>query len=188
VPRQPGQTATAHKPARFNAIYHAPGHLGWPQRTVLYSMVFGVRPGNVLIVGTNQAGAALIVGTALEDVGAGTVTWVDPDPDLAPENWQKIGHRTALVNGAGTGALADARARSGAAFDFAFIDYPETTVPDWSGLLSVISDHAPVLINAAPKDFAPGRPELADGGWLVPGSLRLLRCRPNDWAIVEAKS
>jgi predicted O-methyltransferase YrrM len=178
VPRQAGQTARAQKPARFNAIYHAPGHLGWPERTVLYSTLFGARPGNVLIAGTSQGGAALIAAAALDDVGAGTVTCVDPDPNLAPENWQKIGHRTALVHGTGIGALADARVRSGAAFDFAFIDCTETTVPDWNGLLSVISDGALILVHAAPKDFAHGHPDLADGGWLVPGSLRLLRRRP----------
>ncbi len=56
VPRQAGQTGRAQKPARFNAIYHAPGHLGWPERTVLYSTVFGARPGNVLIAGTRGPG------------------------------------------------------------------------------------------------------------------------------------
>jgi hypothetical protein len=182
-PRGAGPSAQTPKAVRFHAIYQAPGPLGWAERTVLYGTSLGARPRNVLVVGKGQAGAALIVVGALDDAGAGALTCLDPDLDIAPEHWQMAGHRTRVVIGAGAEGLAAALVRSGAAFDFAFVDYAEPALlPDWGALVGALRDGAPMLIHAAPPAFA-GLPEaLNDGGVLVPpadgtGGLRLLRRR-----------
>jgi predicted O-methyltransferase YrrM len=182
VPRPAGQTPSANKPARFNAIYHAPGSLGWAERAVLYSTVFGAGPRSVLVVGKGQGGAAQIVAAALDDRDAGALTYVDPDPNIPPELWQKLGQRTALMVGSGPEALAEGRVRSGADFDFAFIDHTDTAGPDWPAITPLLSDDALILVHAAPQDFALSHPELRDGGMLVPqsdgtGGLRVLRRR-----------
>ncbi len=179
VAKPTGLQASAQKPARFNALYYAPGALGWAERTLLYATVFGARPLNVLIVGQEQGGAALIVVAALDDLGTGTVTCVDPDPNIFPEHWLKMGHRTALLTGGAR--LADARERSGSAFDFTFLDL-SATAADWNALAAVLDGGAPIVAHGGPTDFAVPHPEFCDGGVLVARAegadgLRLLRRR-----------
>jgi predicted O-methyltransferase YrrM len=180
TPKPAGHTPASNKPARFNAIYHAPGALGWAERTVLYSTAFGAGPRNVLLVGNGQAGTAQIIAAALDDRDAGTLTYIDPDPNIAPELWQKIGHRTALVVGRVPEALVEGRGRAGAYFDFAFIDHAHSPGPDWPAIAPVLSNAALVLVHAAPHDFTFSQPGMKDDGVLVPandgsGGLRLLR-------------
>jgi predicted O-methyltransferase YrrM len=182
APKPVGHTSSGNKPARFNAIYHAPGPLGWAERAVLYSTVFGAGPRNVLLVGKGQTGAAQIVVAALDDRDAGALTYVDPDPNIAPDLWQKMGHRTALVVGGGPEALAEGRTRAGADFDLAVIDHADTLSPDWPAIAPVLSNAALILVHAAPQDFALAHPDLRDDDVLVPkgestGGLRLLRRR-----------
>ena len=179
VAKPAGQLVSAHKPARFNALYYAPGGLGWAERTLLFATVFGARPRNVLIVGKQQGGAALIVVAALDDLGLGAVTCVDPDPNISPDHWLKMGHRTTLVTA--EEALAKARERSGSAFDFAFLDL-SAMAPDWDALAAALHGGATILAHGGPTDFAVAHPEFCDGGVLVPqaegsGGLRLLRRR-----------
>jgi predicted O-methyltransferase YrrM len=179
----PVQKIGARKPGRFNAIYHAPGGLGWAERALLYATVFGARPQNMLTIGRGQTGTALIAVAALDDAGGGDVTCVDPDPDCAPEYWQKIGHRTAFVVGRGIDAVANARARSGADFDFAFLDFAEPgLIPDWNTLATLLCEGAPILAHNATPAFLRGHGLVIDGGELVSevdgvGGLRLLRMR-----------
>jgi hypothetical protein len=180
APRAAGHSLSANKPARFNAIYHAPGPLGWAERAVLFSTVFGAGPRNVLLVGDDQSGAAQIIVAALDDLDAGALTYLDPDPNIPPELWQKMGQRMALVVGTGPEAFAEGRGRSGAEFDFAFIAHAETPGPDWPAIAPVLSDAALVLVHAPPQDFALSHSGLRDDGVLVPqgdgtGGLRLLR-------------
>ncbi len=171
----------SRKPGRFNAIYHAPGGLGWAERALLYATVFGARPENMLVIGRGQTGAAMIAVAALDDAGGGGVTCVDPDPDCAPEYWQKMGHRIAFVVGRGVDAVASARERSGADFDFAFLDFAEPgLIPDWNTLAGLLSEKASILAHTATPEFLLGHRLVSDGGELVRavngvGGLRMLR-------------
>jgi hypothetical protein len=175
-----GHLPSTAKPARFNAIYYAPGPLGWAARAILYSTAFAARPANALIVGEGQGGAASIMVAALDDLGIGTLTCVDSDPDISPELWLKMGHRTALLTDCRNEAIAAARTRTGADFEYAFVD--EAAVSDWAALVAVLGDNAIVLLHTASNHPINAHAELIDGGALAPttdtaAGIRLMRRR-----------
>ena len=49
-------------------IYDAPAHLTMPERFLLYSLIYGLRPASVLEIGIAQGGAALESNLTLGDV------------------------------------------------------------------------------------------------------------------------
>ena len=49
-------------------IYDAPAHLTMPERFLLYSLIYGLRPASVLAIGTAQGGATLESNLTLDGV------------------------------------------------------------------------------------------------------------------------
>jgi hypothetical protein len=117
----------------------------WPERVLIYSLVYGLRPRRCLEVGTFQGGSAVLIVAALDDIGDGRLVCVDPHPKVPEEVWAGLAHRAAMVAGPSPAALAEAAGVAGGGFDFALIDgahgYAEV-VADFEGALPVLADDA----------------------------------------------
>lgn len=140
------------RPERFNIIYSAPVFMTWPERVVLYSLVFGLRPQRCLEIGTKAGGSALIIGAALDDIGAGQLVCVDPEPQVKPEHWRQLAHRAQLVTGMSPKVLPQAAEAAGGPFDFALIDGDHErkgVIKDIEGLLPLMASGAYLLFHDA---------------------------------------
>lgn len=140
------------RPGRFSAIYTAPVLMTWSERVVLYATVFGLRPRRCLEIGTHKGGSSLIIGAALDDIGAGRLVCVDPNPLVAPEHWQQIAHRAALLKGGSPQILSQAIEAAGGCFDFALIDGDheyDGVIRDIEGVLPLLEDSAHLLFHDA---------------------------------------
>lgn len=142
----------ASRPGRFGIIYTTPAHMTSPERVLLYSLIFGLRPRRCLEIGTHKGGSALIIAAALDDLGAGHLVCIDPQPMVAPEHWAQVSHRATMIAGASPAVLPRAVEAAGGRFDFALIDgdheYPGV-VSDIEGVLGVLEPHAYLLFHDA---------------------------------------
>lgn len=130
-------------PGRVQYLLDAPAELLLPERLLMYSLVRGLRPARCLEIGTHFGGSTTITCAALDDVGAGCLVCVDPNPLVPPDVWARLAHRATMVRGTSPGALADAMATAGGPFDFVFIDGDHTRA-------GVVRDVEAVLAVAAP--------------------------------------
>jgi predicted O-methyltransferase YrrM len=93
------------------------------ERLLLYALVFALRPRRYLEIGTFKGGSALIVSAAMDALDtAGRVVCVDVAPEILPEHWNRLEHRTTLLKGTSPDILPQAKAAAGGAFDFVLID------------------------------------------------------------------
>ncbi len=106
----------------FNSVYTSPAELRMPERVVLYSLIFGLQPRNCLEIGTFRGGSTAIICGAMDDTGFGQLACVDPMPQVAPELWSQIAHRSRMFEGPSPDILPEVARKMGVAFDFAFID------------------------------------------------------------------
>jgi len=122
------------------------------ERQLLYALVVALSPARILEIGTHQGGSALIIGAALDEIGAGSLVCVDLDPIVTEEAWQRIAHRATLLRGASPAVLVEARTAAGGLFDLAFIDgdheFPGV-IRDIEGVLPLLADHAYLLFHDA---------------------------------------
>lgn len=112
-------------------LYDAPAHLTMPERFLLYSLVYGLRPASAVEIGTAQGGAAMIICTAMDAVGSGRLICIDPAPQVAPDHLARISHRVSLISTASPEAVIQAHESLGSPFDFVFVDGDHT----YSGVL-----------------------------------------------------
>lgn len=183
----------------MDVIADAPVLMQRSERLLLYGLVVGLRPARNLEIGTHKGGSAMIIVTALDDVGAGTLVCIDPASVVDPAHWQRIAHRATLLEGSSPEVLEPALATAGGHFDFVLIDGDHTypgVLRDIEGVLPVLADEAYVLFHDAHFRDVRGaidqalllhRRELVDCGLLsveqnveienavVWGGLRLLR-------------
>lgn len=110
------------RPSRFSMLYHVPIQMTWADRVVLYSTVFGIRPKRILEIGTLFGGSTLVMCSALDDLQEGQICCVDPKPQIAPENWEKLKHRAKVFAEFSSSGVAKAATTVGGTFDFALID------------------------------------------------------------------
>jgi predicted O-methyltransferase YrrM len=140
------------RPGRFGVVYATPAHMLATERVLLYALVFALRPQRSLEIGTFRGGSALVIGAALDDLGAGTLVCVDPAPQVAPEEWALIGHRATLVGEPSPAALVRAREIAGDPFDFVLVDGEhdyDGVVRDLEGVLPYLAGEAHVLVHDA---------------------------------------
>jgi predicted O-methyltransferase YrrM len=140
------------RPGRFEVIYTTPAHMTAAERVMLYAMVFSLRPERCLEIGTYLGGSALIIGAAMDDLGAGRLFCVDPNPQVAPDHWKQIEHRAAMIAKPSPQALFEAMRLAGGKFDFAFIDGDHETpgvIQDIEAALEVLTPDAYVLLHDA---------------------------------------
>jgi predicted O-methyltransferase YrrM len=145
------QTMEIH-PRRFGIIYTAPVLMTVSERVVLYGIVFGLRPRRCLEIGTNKGGSSLIIGAALDDIGAGRLVCVDQNPLIAPEHWEQLAHRVTLLKGTSPDILGQALEVAGGKFDFALIDGDHElpgVIRDIEGVLPLLEDEAYMMFHDA---------------------------------------
>ena len=190
---------------RMDWLLEAPAELLLPERLFLYALVRALRPARSLEIGCHFGGSTAIICAALDDIGQGTLTSVDPAPTLAPELHAALAHRTQVVAGRSPDALASAVLVARGPFDFAFIDGDHSRAgvcADILGIVPVAATGAHLLLHDAhsPKitagidDALRACPALVDAGvvstltttpYVAPdgttplwGGLRLLRLAP----------
>ena len=127
----------------------APVWMTRAERLLVYTLIFTLRPKRYLEIGTFQGGSALLVSSAMDALDwDGKLVCVDPTPKIDPENWDRIKHRTTMIEGYSPEILADARQASGQPFDFVLID----------------GDHS---YNGVIRDAEGVLPHVAKGGYLL---------------------
>ena len=122
-------------------IYDAPAHLTMPERFLLYSLIYGLRPASVLEIGTAQGGAAMIICAAMDAVGSGRLVCVDPAPQVTPDHLAHLSHRVSFLSAASPEAVTKAHELLGSPFDFIFVDGDHT----YSGVLRDIEAVSPFV-------------------------------------------
>ncbi len=135
---------------RVQHLLDAPAELLLPERLLMYALVRGLRPRRCLEIGTHFGGSTTITCAALDDVGAGCLVCVDPNPLVPADVWAGLAHRATMIRGTSPGALPDAVALAGGLFDFVFIDGDHTrdgVVRDVDGVLTVAAPGAHLLFH-----------------------------------------
>jgi predicted O-methyltransferase YrrM len=128
----------------------APAQLLDSERMLLFALVFGLRPQKCLEIGTLHGGSAVITVAALDAVGQGSLTCMDRCPQIAPEVWGSIKHRTHLITGDSMVDLGKAAAYG--PFDFAFVDGDHTAdgaATDITNVLGMLNRNAYILCHDA---------------------------------------
>ncbi|MDA8018748.1 MAG: class I SAM-dependent methyltransferase [Thermoanaerobaculia bacterium] len=121
-----------------------------PERVLLYSLVFGLRPERSLEIGTFRGGSAAMMCAALDDVGTGRLVCVDPEPKVLEDAARWMERRATVIRGYSPDALAEAREVAGGPFDFALIDgdhSDEGVLRDVEGTLPHLADEAHLLFH-----------------------------------------
>jgi predicted O-methyltransferase YrrM len=123
---------------------------------LLYALVFCLRPTRYLEIGTLYGGSALIAAAAMDALHtAGRLVCVDPKPQIDPEHWERLEHRTTLLQGYSPDILPHACEVAGGLFDFVFIDGEHTYAnfkSDATGVLPFVADGAYLLLH---DNFSP---------------------------------
>lgn len=133
-------------PAQIDVLNWTPAWMVMSERLMLYALVYGVRPECYLEIGTFKGGSALIVSAAMDAYGGqGRLFCIDPQPQISPEHWQQLAHRTTVVKGGSPIALAQAYQTAGRRFDFALIDGDHSyqgALRDATAVLDYVEDGA----------------------------------------------
>ena len=130
---------------RVDTLLEAPAELLLPERLLLYALVRSFRPTRCLEIGSHFGGSTAIIGAALDDVGAGTLVCIDPNPLVPADLWETLAARATMIRGSSPNALLDARETAGGPFGFVFIDGDHTVdgvVRDVEGVLTVCEEGA----------------------------------------------
>jgi len=129
----------------------APVWMSRAERLLLFALIFGLRPARYLEIGTFKGGSALVVAGAMDASGSnGRIVCVDPKPQIDPEHWKCLAHRTTLIIGRSPGVLPRAMAAAGGPFDFVLIDGDHSRVGvlrDANGALPFVADGAYLLFH-----------------------------------------
>ena len=121
-----------------------------PERVLLYSLVFALKPSTCLEIGTFRGGSSAIICKAMDDNGRGKLVCIDPEPRISEEVWSTIQHRATLVQGASPGALTEASQAVSSKFDFALIDGDHSyqgALDDIEGVLEYLEDGAHIVLH-----------------------------------------
>lgn len=134
----------------IDILHEAPAQMIFPERLLLYSLIYGLRPTTVLEIGSAEGGSAMIICAAMDAYGSGRLVCVDPTPRFPPELLSRIAHRAVVLKGFSTdpAILTQAHKEAGSLFDLIFID----------------GDHSYL---GALRDVEVASPLLRSGGYLL---------------------
>ena len=127
-------------------VFDAPAQLTPVERLILFSLVVGLRPRHAVEIGSFRGGSAAIIVHAMDLNDHGSLTLVDPTPEISDAVWARIRHRATLIKAPSPQAVA------GLACDFALIDALHTTAAvkaDLAALQAVLSPGGVVLLHDA---------------------------------------
>jgi hypothetical protein len=139
-------------PSSVGTIYRAPGWMSPPERLAVYAIVYGLRPNRSLEIGTFYGGSALIIVAALDDIGAGTLECVDPNPKISARHLRQIEHRATINPVPSPEGLAPLASTPAQKFDFALIDGDHSynqVISDIEATCELLADDAVVLLHDA---------------------------------------
>ena len=135
----------------MEVIRNAPVWMSRAERLLLYTLIFTLRPSRYLEIGTFQGGSALVVNAALDALNSQTpLICVDPEWNVAPEDWQKIEHRATFIEGYSPAILPKAEEAAGGKFDFVLIDGDhsyEGVLRDARGVMPHLAPNAYLLFH-----------------------------------------
>ncbi|MGB0385259.1 MAG: class I SAM-dependent methyltransferase [Ardenticatenaceae bacterium] len=135
----------------LDVIEWTPAHMSRAERLLLYTLTFTLRPTRYLEIGTLHGGSALIVTAAMNALNSsGKLVCVDPNPRISPEHWEKLKHRSTVVEGFSPDVLQKAQQIAGGPFDFVLIDGDhsyEGLMRDAVGVLPFVSNGAYILFH-----------------------------------------
>lgn len=134
----------------LSGIYTAPAEMMMPERVMLYSLIYGLKPRYCLEIGTFRGGSATIICGAMDDTGYGQLVCVDPEPRITRETWRQISHRAILCEGNSPEILPEAAKAVAEKFDFALIDGDHSykgVLKDTEGTLPLLADGAYLLFH-----------------------------------------
>jgi len=135
----------------MEVIHWAPVWMTRAERLLLYALTFSLRPAHYLEIGTLKGGSALVVATAMDALDTtGRLVCVDPKPQIDPEHWKRLEHRTTLLQGISPDILPHAYEAAGGSFDLVLIDGDHTragVVRDANGVLPFVADGAYLLFH-----------------------------------------
>ena len=185
---------------RVGVIYMVDTHLSIDERFLLYSVIRGLRPKNVLEIGVLHGATAAIIAAALEDVRHGRIVGLDPNPNITYPEKLFFG-RLKMVDLASPAGVEKASAIAGGLFDMIHFDSINAHDPlelDIAACLPYMADPAYLLINnsvhygvnQAIQEAVDSNESLHDCGFisatarvfeqkLAHGTLRLLRFSSN---------
>jgi predicted O-methyltransferase YrrM len=133
-----------------DAAANAPALMLDPERVLLHALVRGLRPERVLEIGTHRGGSTMIMCAALDDIGEGVIVCIDPNPVIDPHDWERLAHRTSVIDGMSPDAVPQAAEVAGGSFDFVLIDGDHTTEGvrrDLEGVLPLLAPGSHVLFH-----------------------------------------
>ena len=137
---------------RIGSAFMAPSDMELIDRIMLYALVRGLRPTNVLEIGIRYGGGARIIASALADNGHGQAIGVDPAPQSFRVPVRQLHGRYVRHEGYSPEAIPDAVKKLSGKIDLVLIDALHTgdaVYADFHGALPFLSDSAHVLFHDA---------------------------------------
>ncbi len=137
---------------RIGAVYRHPLDMCETDRIMLYSLIRGIRPENVLEIGARWGGSARIITNAMEDNGIGKLVSIDPEPKKFRVKPKELHGRHELVEGYSPQITPEAVAKLDGDIEFVFIDalhIYDAVLADFEGVIPYLNDGAHVLFHDA---------------------------------------
>jgi predicted O-methyltransferase YrrM len=122
------------------------------ERLYLYATVFALAPERCLEIGVCEGGSSRIINAALEDLGKGSLTSVDPCLQISDAFRERLKKRVTFIEGASPDILAEAQQNAGGLFEFVLVDGDHSqlgVLQDLRGVVEVTAPGAIILAHDA---------------------------------------